>query len=53
MALVNNEQFLWQVGKFRSFQTKQALMRKIQQEDKISVLKHVECSVINMSDFFM
>jgi hypothetical protein len=52
-SLVNNEQFLWQIGKFRSFRTKQASMRKIQEEDKFSGLKHVVCSLMNMSNCFV
>lgn len=38
---------------FDHFRQKKALVRKIQEEDKISVLKHVVCSLINMSHFFM
>jgi hypothetical protein len=55
MPLVNNEQFLWQIDKFRTFQTKQAAMGKLQEEDKVglSVLKHVVYSLMNMSDCFM
>ena len=37
---------------FRSFQTKHALMFRIREQDKVPVLKHVLCSLMNMPDFF-
>jgi len=40
------------VVQFRSFQTKHALMCEIHEHDKITMLKHVLCSLMNMSDFF-
>jgi hypothetical protein len=34
---------------FRSHQTKHALMCKIHEQDKVSVLKNILCSLMNMS----
>ena len=36
-----------QVLQFRPFQTNRALMCKIREQDKVSVLKHVLCSFMN------
>ena len=40
------------VVQFRSFRTKHALMCKIHEQDKVSALQYVLCSLVNMSDFF-
>jgi hypothetical protein len=41
------------VVQFRSFQTKHTLVCKIQEKDRVSVLEHVLCSLMDMSDFFV
>lgn len=41
-----------QVLQFRPFRTNHALMCKLHEQDKVSVLKHVLCSLLNVSDFF-
>jgi hypothetical protein len=40
------------VVQFRSFRTKHAVMCKTHEQDTFSELKHVLCSLINMSDYF-
>jgi len=40
------------VVQFRSFQAKNALPCKMHEEDKVSVLKHVLCSLMNVIFFF-
>ena len=37
---------------FRSFRTKHALMCQIHEQDKLSVLKHVLCNLMSVSEFF-
>jgi hypothetical protein len=38
---------------FRSFQTKHALMCKVYEQDKVSVMKHILCSLMNMSFLYV
>ena len=38
------------VVQFRALQTRHALMCKIPEQEKISVLKHILCSLVDMSD---
>jgi len=37
---------------YRSFHTKHALMCKIREPDRVSLLKHVLCTLMNMPIFF-
>jgi len=41
------------VVQFISFHTKHVLICKTHEQDKISVLKHVLCSLVNVSDVFI
>ena len=40
------------VVQFRSFRTKHALMCQINDQDKLSMLKHVLCNLMSVSEFF-
>ena len=42
-----------QVLQFRSFKTSRALMCKIHEQNKVSMLKPVLCSLMNVSAFFI
>jgi len=52
ISLVNNEQFSWKIANLEHFGQNKLLMLKIREEDKVSVLKHVVCSLMDMSDSF-
>jgi hypothetical protein len=42
-----------EVVEFRSFLPEHVLMCKIHEQDTVSVLKYVLCSLMNMSEFFV
>jgi hypothetical protein len=50
--LPNPRHIYGKVAKFRSLQTKHTLMCKTHEQDKVSVLKHVLCGLMNVPVFF-